>query len=83
MTNEEAKNWCRQNGDMRYVQTSAKNNVGCEEAFDVLIKQALKHDSTSKLNLPEHIKITREDRNGNKDSKNTSGSKNSKKKKKG
>lgn len=52
---------------MKYFATSAKDNIGVEDAFSVLINKALKADTTGKLNLPEHIKITREDKvNGSK-----------------
>ena len=62
VSKEEIKRWCDDNGDMPYVQTSAKDNVGVEEAFRNLIEKALQSDSTGKLNLPEHIRITRDDK---------------------
>ena len=77
---EAAKDWCVANGNMPYVETSAKDNVGVDEAFSILIKRALKNDQDHKLDLPNHIKITR---NQNSDEKSgTDISKNIKKKKK-
>lgn len=33
VTREEAEEWCRRNGVMRYVETSAKSGEGVEQAF--------------------------------------------------
>ena len=57
--NEDISKWWEDNGNLDYIETSAKDNVGVEDAFRVLIKQALKNESERKLNLPEHIKITK------------------------
>ena len=57
--NEDISKWWEENGNLDYIETSAKDNVGVENAFRVLIKQALKNESERKLNLPEHIKITK------------------------
>ena len=56
---DEVRKWWADNGDMEYVCTSAKDNIGVDVAFNKLIKQALENDTTGKLNLPEHIRISK------------------------
>lgn len=41
----QAKQWCKNNGDVEYYETSAKTNTNVEDAFTSIAKAASKHDS--------------------------------------
>ena len=38
---EEAKQWCKENGDIPLYETSALNNTSVDDAFLTVVKQAL------------------------------------------
>lgn len=61
---DEAKQSWEENGSMLYMETSAKNNVGVEEAFTTIMRKALVNEKNTKIDLPNHIKITREQNGG-------------------
>ena len=85
VTQQAARQWCRENGDIPYFETSAIENISVDNAFIEMAKSALKRESQNALfNLPDTIggaggaiKLNNfEDRRGD-------GGKGSKKKKKG
>jgi hypothetical protein len=38
--------WCKENGDMAYYETSAKENIAVDDAFIEMAKMAIKRDSS-------------------------------------
>ena len=50
---------------MEYIETSAKSSHGVDDAFNNLINKALIKENNYKLDLPNHIKITKDQKPGN------------------
>ena len=50
-----AEAWCQQNHDMKYFETSAKDNVQVKEAFIEMIRKAIKRDPKDQIILPDNI----------------------------
>jgi len=50
-----AEQWCKQNGDIKYYETSAKENVSVSEAFVEMAKMALKREEQNLLVMPDKI----------------------------
>jgi Ras-related protein Rab-7A len=56
VTSAEARQWCKDNGDIPYFETSAIENISVDNAFIEMAKSALKRESQSQLfSLPESI----------------------------
>jgi Ras-related protein Rab-7A len=52
----EARQWCKDNGDIPYYETSALENISVDSAFIEMAKSALKRGSQNALfSLPESI----------------------------
>lgn len=51
VTKEEAEEWCRQNGVMRYVETSAKSGEGVERAFLEVAERIYQNIEAGKYDL--------------------------------
>lgn len=52
----DAKAWCKENGDMAYYETSAKENISVDDAFIEMAKMAIKRDSNNQIfSLPDSI----------------------------
>ena len=51
MQSATAKQWCRENGDIPYFETSALENISVDNAFVEMAKSALKRESSSSSNL--------------------------------
>lgn len=52
----DAKAWCKENGDMAYYETSAKENISVDDAFVEMAKMAIKRDSNNQIfSLPDSI----------------------------
>ncbi len=49
-----AKQWCSQNGNIDFLETSASHNKNVEEAFHKLATQALKRQSEMQKKLDEN-----------------------------
>jgi hypothetical protein len=49
------------------METSARTSNGVDDAFECLIKQALVNEGESKLNLPEHIRLTKDQKESTKE----------------
>jgi len=51
VTKEEAEEWCKQNGVMRYVETSAKSGEGVERAFLEVAERIFQNIEAGKYDL--------------------------------
>eukprot|EP00163_Fabomonas_tropica_P009635 TRINITY_DN1945_c0_g1_i1.p1 TRINITY_DN1945_c0_g1~~TRINITY_DN1945_c0_g1_i1.p1 ORF type:complete len:206 (-),score=72.30 TRINITY_DN1945_c0_g1_i1:267-884(-) len=60
-----AQAWCQEHGGIPYFETSAKEAINVEQAFQCVAKNALKQENEEDLYLPETIDINV---NNNKDS---------------
>ncbi len=50
------KQWCRENGDIPYYETSALENISVDNAFVEMAKLALKRESSTNIfKLPDSI----------------------------
>jgi Ras-related protein Rab-7A len=61
VSQSEAENWCRDNGNIEYLETSAKEAINVEKAFDLiarLVVQNLKDEEITyeTVNLNEQKK---------------------------
>ena len=54
MTAQMAQRWCKANGDIPYIETSAKENVSVDEAFMEMSKKAIKKEGGAIL-MPDSI----------------------------
>ena len=55
VSTEQAKQWCKDNGDMPYFETSALNNIAVDEAFITMIKKALDNQVQDEMQMPDSI----------------------------
>lgn len=56
VSSEDARKWCRENGDIPYFETSALENIAVDTAFVEMAKSALKRESQNQLfSLPDTI----------------------------
>lgn len=53
---EEARQWCKENGDIPYFEASAKENLMISEAFMEMGKSALRRVSRDAIVMPTSIK---------------------------
>ena len=52
----DAAAWCKENGDMPYYETSAKENIAVDDAFINMAKMAIKRESQNQIfALPDSI----------------------------
>ena len=47
--------WCKENNDMLYFETSAKEGVEVNNAFVEMVKMGIKRESTAQMLLPDSI----------------------------
>lgn len=52
--------WCQAKGNIPYFETSAKEAVNVEQAFQVIARNALKQESEEDIYLPDTINMTAE-----------------------
>ena len=45
----DAKEWCKQNGNIPYYETSAKENIQVEDAFIEITRMAIKRESENNI----------------------------------
>ena len=45
------RQWCRENGDIPYFETSALENISVDNAFVEMAKSAIKRESSNQSNL--------------------------------
>jgi Ras-related protein Rab-7A len=56
VSSEDARRWCKENGDIPYFETSALENIAVDTAFIEMAKSALKRESQNQLfSLPDTI----------------------------
>ncbi|KAB7497394.1 Ras-related protein Rab-9A [Armadillidium nasatum] len=56
VSKEDAENWCLENGDLPYVETSAKDSTNVEEAFMLCLRRW--HNSDRQQNFNEILSNT-------------------------
>ena len=47
--------WCKENNDILYFETSAKEGVSVNEAFVEMVKMGIKRESNSSIIMPDSI----------------------------
>ena len=52
--------WCQAKGNIPYFETSAKEAINVEQAFQVIARNALKQESEDDIYLPDTIDVTNE-----------------------
>lgn len=50
-----AQQWCKENGDIQYYETSAKEGVSVNDAFIEMAKMALKREASNQIIMPDSI----------------------------
>lgn len=61
--NKRAQSWCHSKGDIPYFETSAKEAINVEQAFQTVAKNALAQETNVELynEFPDQIKLTNND----------------------
>ncbi|KAE8817606.1 ras-related protein Rab7 [Hordeum vulgare] len=52
VSEKKAKAWCASKGNIPYFETSAKDGINVEEAFQCIVKNALKNEPEEELSFP-------------------------------
>ena len=52
---KEMQDWCSEHGGLDYIETSAKDNVSVEEAFNKLIEKGMNREKVNQFNLPDRM----------------------------
>ena len=52
--------WCQAKGNIPYFETSAKEAINVEQAFQVIARNALKQESEEDIYLPDTIDVTQQ-----------------------
>ena len=52
---ERAQAWCKENNDMLYFETSAKEGVSVNEAFVEMVKKGIQKESSNQMVMPDTI----------------------------
>ena len=47
--------WCKENDDMPYFETSARENVSVSEAFIEMVKKGIKQEQNNQILMPDSI----------------------------
>jgi len=55
VTTSQAQQWCRENGDLPYYETSAIDNILVEEAFMEMAREAVQREARPGHFMPETI----------------------------
>ena len=55
-----AYSWCQAKGNIPYFETSAKEAVNVEQAFQVIARNALKQEAEEDIYLPDTIDVTQQ-----------------------
>jgi Ras-related protein Rab-7A len=56
--------WCQAKGNVPYFETSAKEAINVEQAFQVIARNALKQESEDDIYLPDTIDVTEQKMGG-------------------
>ena len=69
MSTKRAQSWCQSKGEIPYFETSAKEAINVEQAFQTVAKNALAQESDVELynDFPDKINLTREQDKPNKE----------------
>jgi Ras-related protein Rab-7A len=57
VTEKKAKSWCASKGNIPYFETSAKDGVNVDAAFECIAKNALKNEPEEEVYLPDTIDV--------------------------
>ncbi|KAG0014373.1 hypothetical protein BGZ82_001784 [Podila clonocystis] len=57
VSQKRAMAWCQSKGNIPYFETSAKEAINVEQAFQTIAKNALQHEVNVKIDFPDPIKI--------------------------
>jgi len=55
VSNTKASQWCKQNGNIPFYETSAKENTNVDGAFLEIAKKAIKQDQNEKIFIPTSL----------------------------
>ena len=55
MSSDAAKNWCLQNGNIPFFETSALDNTCVDDAFVTMVKKALDNQESDEMVMPDSI----------------------------
>merc|ERR1712017_1739 len=58
VSNNRAMAWCQAKGNIPFFETSAKEAINVEQAFQVIARNALKQESEEDIYLPDTIDVT-------------------------
>jgi Ras-related protein Rab-7A len=57
VSEKKAKAWCASKGNIPYFETSAKEGTNVEDAFQVIVKDALKNEPEEELYVPDTVDV--------------------------
>ncbi|KAG0337664.1 hypothetical protein BG004_007558 [Podila humilis] len=57
VSQKRAMAWCQSKGNIPYFETSAKEAINVEQAFQTIAKNALQHEVNVRIDFPDPIKI--------------------------
>jgi len=62
VSTKRAQQWCHSKGDIPYFETSAKEAINVEQAFQMVAKDALAQEKDTEMfnEFPDQIKLTNE-----------------------
>ena len=55
ISKEQAEQWCKENGDLAYFETSAVSNIQVEDGFMKVVKLALDSMENDDMQMPDSI----------------------------
>ena len=55
VSSQKAQAWCKENNDMPYFETSAKEGVSVNEAFINMVRRGIQRESASLIVMPDTI----------------------------
>ncbi|KAJ7295991.1 hypothetical protein O6H91_Y151000 [Diphasiastrum complanatum] len=58
VSEKKAKAWCAATGNIPYFETSAKEDLNVDAAFQCIAKNALKNETDEEIYLPDTIDVT-------------------------
>ncbi|XP_016371174.1 ras-related protein Rab-7a-like [Sinocyclocheilus rhinocerous] len=58
VTTKRAQAWCQSKNNIPYFETSAKEAINVDQAFQTIARNALKQESVETYDFPDQIKLT-------------------------